>query len=281
MQSSAFSCISALPPNAKKSSDTMQPVNCFLCFFVVCYSYSTERRENIRFLHRLYAQPGTMLPEKGWDAAVPRNAPLAVNHLTQKVEEKTMKKWIALLLAAIMALSLCACGGKNDNGAANGEGSGLTAEQQLIVDAVRTEVQSEKFAAWQALYKEDMGSDPKAPEVTTVLHYEIADFEGEKMDGYLVNISAGVRHGAPDGNTYTDSRYGLFVSSDGKTVIDSITVDAPSFDGDTSTPEGRATYLLWIFGGIIDDSYHGNFLNDAETVTEWSADELAIINSNM
>ena len=191
-----------------------------------------------------------------------------------------MKKWIALLLAAVLCLSLAACGGNKTDGAAVSEGSGLTAEQQLIVDAVKTEVQSEKFAEWQTLYKNDMGSDPKAPEVSAVMHYEVEDFDGEKIDCYLIDITADVRHSAPDGNTNTDSRYGLFVSSDGKTVIDSITVDAPSFNGDTSTLEGKATYLLWIFGGMMDGTHEGNFLNDSETVTEWSADEVAIINSN-
>ena len=191
-----------------------------------------------------------------------------------------MKKWIALLLAAVLCLSLAACGGNKTDGAAVSEGSGLTAEQQLIVDAVKTEVQSEKFAEWQTLYKNDMGSDPKAPEVSAVMHYEVEDFDGEKIDCYLIDITADVRHSAPDGNTNTDSRYGLFVSSDGKTVIDSITVDAPSFNGDTSTLEGKATYLLWIFGGMMDGTHEGNFLNDSETVTEWSADEVAIINAN-
>ncbi|MDD7771231.1 MAG: hypothetical protein PT958_00475 [Firmicutes bacterium] len=191
-----------------------------------------------------------------------------------------MKKWIALLLAAVLCLSLAACGGNKTDGAAVSEGSGLTAEQQLIVNAVKTEVQSEKFAEWQTLYKNDMGSDPKAPEVSAVMHYEVEDFDGEKIDCYLIDITADVRHSAPDGNTNTDSRYGLFVSSDGKTVIDSITVDAPSFNGDTSTLEGKATYLLWIFGGMMDGTHEGNFLNDSETVTEWSADEVAIINSN-
>ena len=64
-------------------------------------------------------------------------------------------------------------------------------------------------------------------------------------------------------------------------VIDSITVDALYFNGDTSTPEGRATYLLWIFGNMMNGTNEGSFLNDSETVTEWSADEVAIINSNI
>lgn len=197
-----------------------------------------------------------------------------------------MKKLIALLLAAVMCLSLVACGGNGGNGEADGGDSSLTAEQQLIVDAVKTEIQSEKFAEWQTLYKNVMGSDPKAPEVSAVMHYEIEDaefIEGEKIgkiDCYLIDITADVCNGVSDDRAYTDSRYGLFVSSDGKMVIDSITVDAHNFNGDTSTPEGRATYLLWMFGGMMDGNYEGSFLNDSETVTEWSADEVAIINSN-
>ena len=197
-----------------------------------------------------------------------------------------MKKILALLLAAIMCLSLVACGGNGGNGEADGGDSSLTAEQQLIVDAVKTEIQSEKFAEWQTLYKNEMGSDPKAPEVSAVMHYEIEDaefIEGEKIgkiDCYLIDITADVCNGVSDDRAYTDSRYGLFVSSDGKMVIDSITVDAHNFNGDTSTPEGRATYLLWMFGGMMDGNYEGSFLNDREKVTEWSADEVAIINSN-
>ena len=197
-----------------------------------------------------------------------------------------MKKWIALLLAAVLCLSLVACGGNGGNGEADGGDSSLTAEQQLIVDAVKTEIQSEKFAEWQTLYKNVMGSDPKAPEVSAVMHYEIEDaefIEGEKIgkiDCYLIDITADVCNGVSDDRAYTDSRYGLFVSSDGKMVIDSITVDAHNFNGDTSTPEGRATYLLWMFGGMMDGNYEGSFLNDREKVTEWSADEVAIINSN-
>lgn len=183
-----------------------------------------------------------------------------------------MKKMIALLLAAGMAISLCACGAKK-----------LTAEQQMIVDAVHSQIQSENFAEWQKLAENFKGSTPKAPEVTSVMHYEINDFEGEKMDCYLVNISADVawwfNEEAQQGSMA--ERYQLYVSSDGKTVIDSISSDAAGFDGDTSTSEGRAIYLLWTFGNMMDGSYEGNFLNDGETVTEWSADELAVINGSL
>lgn len=183
-----------------------------------------------------------------------------------------MKRVLCLFLVVMMVFSLCACGGK----------SGVTPEQ-MIADAVRTQVESETFAERQELAESFMGSAPKAPEVTSVIHYEIGDFEGEKMDCYLVNISADVawwyNEEAQQGSLA--ERYQLYVSSDGKTVMDSISVDAMDFNGDVSTPEGRATYLLWLYGSMMDGNYDGAFLNDSETVTEWPADKLAAINENL
>ena len=194
-----------------------------------------------------------------------------------------MKKWLALLLAVVMVFSLSACGEKGTESTPAAEGSALTAEQQMIVDAVSAQIQSETFAQWQQLAEQFKGSAPKAPEVTAVTHYEIGDFEGEKMDCYLVNISADIawwdNEEAQQGSLV--ERYQLYVSSDGKTVMDSVTTDAGNFNGDTSSPEGRATYLLWMFGNMMGGNYQGNFLNDSETITEWSADELAVINDNL
>ena len=194
-----------------------------------------------------------------------------------------MKRALALLLALTMVLSLCACGGNSNDGVADSGESSLTAEQQMIVDAVCAQTQSDDFAGWQALYQDFSGETPKAAEVTAVKHFAIDDFEGEKLDCYLVNISADVawwvNEEAQQG--ITDTQFQLFVSSDGKTVMNSILVDAGNFDGDISTPEGRAMYLLWIFGNMMSGNYDGSFVNDSETVTDWSADELAVINKNL
>ena len=194
-----------------------------------------------------------------------------------------MKKWLALLLAAVMVFSLCACGEKGTETTPAAEERALTAEQQMIVDAVSAQIQSETFAQWQELAEQFKGSAPKAPEVTSVLHYEIEDFDGEKMDCYLVNSSADVArcHAGATHKGTLEERYQLFVSSDGKTVMDSVTTDAGNFNGDTSTPEGRATYLLWMFGNMMGGSFQGDFRNDSETITEWSAEELAVINENL
>lgn len=192
-----------------------------------------------------------------------------------------MKKLIPVLLALIMALSICACGDKNESGEAGSTEaavaeSELTAEQQLVVDAVSAKIKSDEFAGWQKLAKEFSGNEPKAAEVTAAAHYELEDFDGEKMDCYLVNVSADVawwaNEAAQEGASNT--QFQLFVSSDGKTVLDSITTNAVNFDSDTSTTEGKATYLLWMYGAMQGGTYEGNFMNDIEKVTEMSAEDL-------
>lgn len=229
-----------------------------------------------------------------------------------------MKKALALLLTLAMMLSLCACGqkatcacactcgqtttenstppaGENESteeqqAVADTESSAplagentLTAEQQIVVDAVKTQIHSETFTAWQSLAKDFKGGEAKAPEVTTVYHYTIDDFEDEKIDCYLVNISADVgfwrNEGAEQGALV--ECYQIFVSADGKTVMDSISTDAGNFNGDTSTSEGRAMYLLWMFGSMMDGSYEGVFLNNSETITVWADTDLNVVNDNI
>ena len=62
-----------------------------------------------------------------------------------------MKKWLALLLAAVMVFSLSACGEKGTESTPAAQESALTAEQQMIVDAVSAQIQSKNFAQWQEL----------------------------------------------------------------------------------------------------------------------------------
>ena len=162
-------------------------------------------------------------------------------------------------------------------------GNKLTAEQQIVVDAVNAQLHSETFAAWQSLAKDFMGSEPRSPEVTAVYHYSVDDFEEEAVDCYLVNISADIGYWDNEeaGQGSLVGRYQIFISADGRTVIDSISTDAGNFNGDTSTSEGRATYLLWMFGNMMDGRYEGDLLNNQETVTIWADADLKVVNGNI
>ncbi len=189
-----------------------------------------------------------------------------------------MKKLLSLCLAAALCL-LCACAGSADAPAdvPSSPEAGLTPEQQLIADAVNETLQSEEFASWGALYKEFTGSEPNAPAITSALHYTIDDFDGEAIDCYLVNIDADTAHWideqAQQGSA--DERFQLYIDAQTGAVYNSIALDAPGFDGDTSTPEGKATYLLWIYGNAQTGDMV--FVNDTETVTTLGETDIAAI----
>lgn len=159
--------------------------------------------------------------------------------------------------------------------------SPLTAEQQLVADAVNATIQSEDFAAWQSLYKEFMGNDPKTPEVTSALHYQIGSFDGEKVDCYLINISADVAYWvnkeADEGAV--EEQFQILVDTNTKAVYNSITADIANYTGDISTSESRATYLLWVYNGIQTGNSTGPILNEMEITAELTTADIAAISA--
>ncbi|MBR0040907.1 MAG: hypothetical protein IJP64_05970 [Oscillospiraceae bacterium] len=186
-------------------------------------------------------------------------------------EKETVTAWTAEKIAVV-----------NNRLAAAAPESKLSAQQLGIVAAVRTHLQSEELAARQALYRELTGTSPRSEvRVTDVIHYEVRDFEGVPVDCYLVNIAAHVAWlDQEDGTPHLDSQYQLYLSSDGKTVVDSISIDVIRFDDDVSTEEGRIRYLLWAFGAMVDGNT--NFiLNDMETRSVWNAEWLAYMNEHI
>lgn len=194
-----------------------------------------------------------------------------------------MKKLLSLLMAAIMCLSIVACGENGKTGdklAGDPDEVGLTNEQQLIVEGVNAKLSAEEFAGWQSLYREFTGEEPKSPEIANITHYQIDDFDGEKVDCYLINISADVAYWIDEGAEQGSIESNLYLIIDGKTetVYDNIATDALNAQHDTTTDYGRATYLLWIYANSQSGAYSGNYLNDSETVTELSSEDVQAIN---
>ena len=153
--------------------------------------------------------------------------------------------------------------------------------KQLIIDSLSTKINSEEFAAWEDLYMQFMGvKTTKAPRITNITHYEIEDFDGAKMDCYLITVDANLAHWineeAEQGSV--DNYLHIFVDANTATMFDSITTDALGCQHDTATEQGRATYLMWIHAGLQDGSYNGNYLSDTEIVTEMSEAEIDTIN---
>lgn len=192
-----------------------------------------------------------------------------------------MKKIIALLLVSIMALSLVACGGKEDTKTT--EEAKATEEQQLIIDTVNAKLSTEEFANWQSLYKEFTGNEATAPKVTNVTHYQLSDFDGVDMDCYLVTVTSNfgywVNEEAEQGAT-VENLY-LFIDSNTMTTYDSITTDSTNGTDDTTTEEDRATYLLWMYENIIGGFTGEPYMRNTETVAELTEADLEVINNNL
>ena len=204
-----------------------------------------------------------------------------------------MKKIIAMILALMLCLSLCACGDTaveptteptTEPTVATTEAPTeppLTDVQLMIIDVVKELMAKEEFAVWGELYQQFTGEEAmNEPMIIDATHYEIADFEGAKMDCYLVNVPVNVGrwiNEEEEQGTVEDSIY-LFIDAETMTVYDSITSDAMNGTSDISTEIGRACYLMWIYSANQTGGYNGNFLNDSETVTHMTEDEVFRIN---
>ena len=200
-----------------------------------------------------------------------------------------MKKIISILLASVMTFSLVACGGNEtvpetvietaDEKLTLDEG-----QKQLIINSINAKFESEEFVEWSELYTEFTGNTPKTPKVTHITHYTIDDFEGAKMNCYMVNIAADVAYwvnkDAEQGAV--EESFRLFIDCSTQTTYDNITTNAGNVETDTSTDEGRATYLLWIYGESINNQRtEEHYLNETETVSVIFEEDVEAINNTM
>ena len=204
-----------------------------------------------------------------------------------------MKKLIAMILALTMCLSLSACGSTpaEPSTEATAELTEATTEapteppltdvQLMIIDKVKELMAKEEFVVWEELYTQFTGEEAKNEgSILDVTHYEVPDFQGVKMDCYLVNVPVNVGrwiNEEEEQNIVEESIY-LFIDAETLTVYDSITADAMNGTSDISTEIGRACYLMWIYSANQTGGYNGNFLSDAETVTHMTEDEVYRIN---
>lgn len=156
----------------------------------------------------------------------------------------------------------------------------LTEEQKLVVDTVNEMIQSEKFIGWTEQYKEFKGEAGSVPEITEVLYYQYPD---QDADGYLINIAAGIGYFVDEENQYgaAEESFRLYVDRETQAVYDNITLNAAEGTDTVETEEDLAKYLLWIYGNMQDGSYEGTFFEEKESVSAWTAEEVAGMNQNL
>ena len=201
-----------------------------------------------------------------------------------------MNRFFALMMALVLCLGLCACGSTTEvtEPAAEvietesvEEESLLTEVHMQVIDAIRSKIETEEFASWEQLYSEFTGTKINLdPQVINVTHYQIEDFSGEQVDCYLIAVAANIAHWVDEAAQQgaIDGQLLIYADANSTTVIDNISTNASNLQHDTSTPMGRATYLLWIYGEAQSGAFEGFYVNDSETVSEMTEEELDAIN---
>ncbi len=152
-----------------------------------------------------------------------------------------------------------------------------------VAEAVKLAAASEEFIARQELFKEFTGSTPDKAEVKRALHYQLEDFEGEKMDCYLVEISTDTAYWSNEAANEgaIEYSYYVFVNTESGVSYNSIALDSNNYNGALSTDEDKASYLLWSFSNSPADSEYINLMNDEEIISWLSEAEIFFLNESL
>lgn len=197
-----------------------------------------------------------------------------------------MKKLIALLLAAVLCLSLAACGEKNNTPADSAvDGGKSSTPANLVVDGKEISVtdfliehlneyiQSEGYLERKANFEAIFGNEENNFSVTRVIEVSADNIGPDKLSAHFLAIKADCGW-AVDGDL---NKSILLIAdySNGK-VYDEFTAD-----DDWQNEEGSMEQQIWylLHGPLVGDDYDGGIiLTDSETRTELAESEIAKIN---
>ncbi len=197
-----------------------------------------------------------------------------------------MKKLIALLLAAVLCLSLAACGEKNNTPADSAvDGGKSSTPANLVVDGkeisvsdfligyLNEYVQSEGYLERKANYEAITGDQENSLSVTRVIDLSADNIGPDKLSFHFLAIKADCGW-AVDSDLY--DRILLIADYSSGKVYDEFTVD-----DDWQNKDGSVEQQIWVLlhSALTSDDYDGGIiLTDFETRTELAESEIAKIN---
>lgn len=189
-----------------------------------------------------------------------------------------MKKWIALLLAAILCLSLVACGGKNDASESNDapanivvDGKG-TSVKEFLIEHLSEYIQSDAYLQREKDF-EDIFREARDFTVTRVIEVSADGLGANNLSVHFLAVKADCDW-AVDGNGYSDIL--LVADYNSGNVYDGFMAD-DSWQNDDGSMEQQIWYML--HGPLVGSGYEGGtIITDSETRTELSASDIAEIN---
>ena len=182
-----------------------------------------------------------------------------------------MKRMIALFLAAVLCLSLAACGDKVEDIQVNGEQVSAT---DFLITYLKEYISTEEFADREKQFAEEFGTPETPFTVTRVIELK-ADGLGESdMSIHYLLVKADWRYCTDDG--ISDDNILIIVNYDTGEVLDQFMADESWLEDTESLDYWNYTMLN---GALVGRGYSGGVIvTDSETRAELSKKDIAKIN---
>ena len=187
-----------------------------------------------------------------------------------------MKRLSALLLALLMALSLCACGGKNDANAPSAAPIVVdgkeTSVKEFLIDHLSEYIQSDAYLQREKDFEGIFG-DARDFAVTRVIEISADNLGENSLSVHFLAVKADCDF-AVDGGSYDNIL--LIVDYTDGNVYDEFMVD-DSWQNKNGSMEQQIWYML--HSALVGSGYDGGtIIVDSETRTELSDSDIAEIN---
>lgn len=190
-----------------------------------------------------------------------------------------MKKWIALLLTAIMCLSLAACDGKNDTSVSNDAPANIVVDgkeisaKDFLIEHLSAYIQSDEYVTRTAEFENTFGQEAQPFAVTYAFELKLDGWGSENQPLHFFMVKANC-DSFVDGGGYDSVT--MAIDYDTGTVYDQFSVDESWME---KSEKEQAIYIAVEGGCFGDANYNGEpIFVDSETHIPLSDSDIAEIN---
>lgn len=187
-----------------------------------------------------------------------------------------MKKLIALLLAAVMCLSLAACGSKKDESAVenieiNGESVSIT---DFLIERLKEYTSTGEFADREKRFADTFGAPDKPFTVTRAIELKADGLGESNLSIHYLLVKADWQYATDD--DFSDNNILIVVNYDTGEVLDQFMAEESWLEDSESTDYWN--YMM-LNGPLVGSGYDGGaIVTNSETRTELPDSEIAKIN---
>ena len=193
-----------------------------------------------------------------------------------EMRKANMKKLIALLLAAVLCLTLAACGGKKDESAVedikiNGESVSIT---DFLIERLKEYTSTEEFADREKRFADTFGAPDKPFTVTRAIELKADGLGESNLSIHYLLVKADWQYATDD--DFSDNNILIVVNYDTGEVLDQFMAEESWLEDSESTDYWN--YIM-LNGPLVGSGYDGGaIVTDSETRTELPESEIAKIN---